>query len=89
MSTFYTQVGAVDFLVQKLQFLFSELMKVLINVLMKTNDTTQKYVQTWTRPEHDAVWESKKYDFNKLQSLPEEIMDEPGPKSTRYDMIIF
>ena len=46
MSTFYTQVGAVDFLVQKLQFLFSELMKVLINVLKKTNDTTQKYVQT-------------------------------------------
>ena len=46
MSTFYTQVEAVDFLVQKLQFLFSELMKVLINVLKKTNDTTQKYVQT-------------------------------------------
>ena len=34
-------------------------------------------------------WESKKYDINRLQSLPEEIMDEPGPKSTRYDMIIF
>ena len=46
MSTFHTQVEALDFLVQKLQFLFSELMKVLINVLKKTNDTTQKYVQT-------------------------------------------
>ena len=34
-------------------------------------------------------WESKKYDTNQLQSMPEEIMDEPGPKSTRYDMIIF
>ena len=41
MSTFYTQVEAVDFL----QFLFSELMKVLIDIL-KTDDTTQKYVQT-------------------------------------------
>ena len=46
MSTFYTQVEAVAFLFQKLQFFFSELMKVLINVLKKTNDTTQKYVQT-------------------------------------------
>ena len=35
------------------------------------------------------LWEGHKYDINKLQSLPEEIMDEPGPKSTRYDMIIF
>ena len=33
-------------------------------------------------------WERKKYDINRLQSLPEEIMDEPGPKSTRYDKII-
>ena len=59
MSTFYTQVEAVAFLFQKLQFFFSELMKVLINVLKKTNDTTQKYVQTWSRPEHDAVLEKQ------------------------------
>ena len=34
-------------------------------------------------------WESKKYDIDKLQSLPEEIVDEPGPKGTRYNTIIF